>query len=366
VASCPPELDVALAAYQEKPPEPRPRIFSPPAGSNAFSLARLGLRMPQKGMCTCGYETWKKACPRCHNDWPSLYEQTDSLTIAFVGAKSSGKSHYIAVLIHQLMNSVGAHFNAALNAVDDPTRQRYTTEFRRYIYENRVTIPPTLLQKNAPLIYRITFPGPLKWMPRAVTLVFFDTAGENLDSMDIIRVDNRYLAAADAVLVLLDPLQIPYVRDRVAEEQLPDQHTHPQDIVERLIQTMREHRGISPRRRIPVPVALTFSKLDAVQSLFDLSAPLHKKSPHNGFLDLDDVESVSDCIRAHVSGWMGSGLDQTVQNAFSKYRYFGVSALGHAPDAAGNLGDGVAPRRVEDPFLWLMYELKVIHGRHTA
>ena len=364
VASCAPEPDLILAAYEEKTPEPRPRVFSATATGNP--LVRLGLRMPQKGMCKCGYETWKKTCPRCHNDWPSLYEQTDSLTIAFVGAKSSGKSHYIAVLIHQLMNSVGARFNAALNAVDDRTRQRYTTEFRHYIYDNRVTIPPTLPKKNAPLIYRITFPGALKWFPRVVSLVFFDTAGENLDNLDVIRVDNRYLAEADAVLMLLDPLQIPSVRDHVPDHLLPEQHTHPQDIVERVIQIMREQRGISPRMQIPVPVALTFSKIDAVRPLFDRSAPLHRGSPHSGFLDLTDVEAVSDCVRTHVSQWMGSGLDQTIQKAFSQYGYFGVSALGRPPDAAGNLGDGVAPHRVEDPFLWLLYELKVIHGRETA
>ncbi|MDQ3917130.1 MAG: hypothetical protein M3348_01390, partial [Acidobacteriota bacterium] len=57
------------------------------------------------------------------------------------------------------------------------------------------------------------------------------------------------------------------------------------------------------------------------------------------------------------------GLDNFLQHNFHDYSFFGLSALGSQPDAQGRLSSGVAPFRVEDPLLWILYRLGIVPGQ---
>lgn len=362
-ARCPPEEDKELAAYRRLNPAPRMgRLFS--------AKGRWG-RAPGLAVCHCGVKTSKLICPHCHNELPSQFGSTDVHTIALIGAKEAGKSHYIAVLINELTNRVGMNFNASLNALDDETIRRYNQDFRRYVYVDRVTIPPTNsartnLNVRYPLTYRFSIKRrgllPLDGL-RVSSLVFFDTAGEDLDHIDLMSTETKYLANADGIIFLLDPLQIPAVRHLVdSSTQLPTENTEPQHIIGRAVRLIREMRQM-PSGTIKTPVALAFSKIDAVRSLFEPGSPVHQASLHDGRFDVADAQRVHDNMRAYLSQWVGSGLDIFLQHNFANYSYFGLSALGSPPDTQGRLPSGVAPFRVEDPLLWILYQLGVVPGR---
>jgi hypothetical protein len=47
---------------------------------------------------------------------------------------------------------------------------------------------------------------------------------------------------------------------------------------------------------------------------------------------------------------------------FNCHRYFAVSPLGKAPTKDGRI-EGISPLRVEDPLLWLFYQLKIIEAK---
>src|SRR6185295_19622207 len=91
---CAPEEDRALGDYQ--------RLLTPPKLQRVFSPANGWLRSSSEATCSCGMKTTKLVCPNCHNDLPSQFGTTDSFTIALIGAKEAGKSHFVAVLIHEL------------------------------------------------------------------------------------------------------------------------------------------------------------------------------------------------------------------------------------------------------------------------
>jgi hypothetical protein len=70
---------------------------------------------------------------------------------------------------------------------------------------------------------------------------------------------------------------------------------------------------------------------------------------------------VHDYVRALLDDWEGSSIDQTLRHNYSRYRYFGLSALGASPTADRRVSTGVVqPYRVADPFLWLLSEFGAI------
>jgi double-GTPase-like protein len=364
-AQCPPEPDSLLAAYQ--------RLSVPPKLGRVFSATTGLWRRPSVVACQCGVKTSKLICPCCHNDLPSQFGSTAVHTIALIGAKESGKSHYIAVLVNELTNRVGMAFNASLNALDEQTIRRYRQDFRRWIYVDRVTIPPTVTarQQGSSVRYPLTYRFSIKlrrWLPfnglKVSSLVFFDTAGEDLDHIDQMSTETKYLANSDGIIFLLDPLQIPAVRHLLTKSAtLPQENTDPQDIVGRAATLIRQMSGLSPTEKIKTPVALAFSKIDVVRPLFEPGSPVHQASSHNGQFDIVDGQQMSENMRAYLSQWIGPGLDLFMQHNFENYSYFGISALGAQPDTQGRLASGVAPFRVEDPLLWILFRLGLVQGR---
>jgi hypothetical protein len=328
-------------------------------------------KAPQMALCSCGTRTIRQVCPHCHNSLPSQYGETSSKTIALIGSKEAGKSHYIAVLINELNNRIGKKFKASLNAMDDRTIKRYKERFRRYIYEDRVTIPPTdtsRVDKNYPLIYRLSLEARrfgLFSALQASSLVFFDTAGEDLNDIDVMSTETKYLANSDGILFLLDPLQIPAVRHQLNGVPLPGENTDPQEIIGRAADLIRQFRGRKPTDKIKTPCAVAFSKIDAVRPIFEPGSPVQRSSNHDGFLDLNDVQQVNDSMRAHLAQWVGTGFDSFLENSFENFSYFGLSALGASPDVGGRISMGAAPFRIEDPLLWILYQLNIISGRRS-
>jgi hypothetical protein len=355
--ACPQELDEEMGRFLGTAAAPARRAFVPLSGF-------LDVQVRRSAACSCGYETRLKLCPHCHNEWPASLESTDNVIIAIIGAKDVGKSQYVAVLINELMHNFGVRFSASLNAVDDRTRDRYAIDFRRYVYEEKTVVPSTQVRRVYPLIYRLAFEeGTFYKSLRVVTLVFFDTAGENFATTSALNAHNRYMAKASGILFLLDPLQIPAVQGRLTGiRKFPLERTNPIDVISRTDEVIRTVLDLDIHKKINIPVALAFSKLDAVRPILPAGSVAYKDSRHEGHFDLSDFEQMNETMRSHVAQWVGGGLEQLLKQRFSNYAYFGVSALGGAPDDQGRIPGGVAPFRVEDPFLWLLYRLHVISG----
>lgn len=360
---CPLEEDHELARYKRLTAERLPRVF--PVKRPMFGDINFGV-------CSCGTKTTKRVCQHCHNELPGQFGTTDSFTIALIGAKEVGKSNYIAVLIHELMNRVGQQFNWSLSAIDEQTRRRYRNDFGRYLYERREVVPTTdsarvRMDVRYPLAYRLVLEQRRLGLfshRRATSLVFFDTAGEDMKCIDVMSTEAKYIANSDGLIFLLDPLQIQSVRDRLANQiQLPQEAHDPQEILECVDDLVRRMRNIKPPVKIDTPVAVAFSKIDAVRPLIDPGSPIHHASLHAGRFDVADADVMNANMRSHVAEWGGACIDRFLYNNFATYSYFGLSALGTSPDA-GRLPMGVSPFRVEDPFLWMLHRFGVIPGGH--
>lgn len=338
-AGCPETPDEKYAAFTRRPAEPRPPVFAADG------------RRPRATCPACGLESSQRVCPACHSHLPGSYCDAASRIVALVGAKGAGKSTYIAVLVHELQNRVGDELEASLVECDDRTRRRYREEFYGPLFDAKRLLPVTQSaagRLNHPLIYTLTRGRTRRrWGDNpALTLVLFDNAGEDFASEDSVERHLRYLGAADAVIFLVDSLELP--------------GDAAQDVIGRVTEMLRAQHGMPAGRPLPVPIGLALTKIDAVRSRLPAQSPLHQPRPQSGALDLADREAVHEEIRALLEAWQARGLDRFLEHNYRRYGLFALSALGNVP-AGGTVNPlGIQPYRVEDPLLWLLHEFGML------
>ena len=355
--------DSVFAAARDMP-------VSPQMG-NAFHLASKGGFLGRKNRyveCNeCSKVTSKRLCPECHYELSHDAGFVDDYTIAIVGGPDTGKGHYIATLIHRLQNDVGTNFGFGLIMLGDETRERYRTLYFEPLFYRRELLAATRsasvdITIKHPMIFRLTYRLGRRMI--AVNMSFFDTAGEDMINKDAMASDARYISSADGIIFLLDPLQIDAVRQTLPEDILPrrDPRADPAYIVDRLREVFEEQRKLSPTQKVKTPIAFTLSKMDALLPIIDSSTLLKQTGPHFGYLDKGDSDSVGTEIWNYIQTWMGPMFNNKLGTAFQEFHYFGVSSLGHTPDSKGKLAS-ISPVRVEDPFLWILYKLKLIKAK---
>lgn len=315
-----------------------------------------------------------KICPKCGEELPLNIGNVKNYPIAIIGAKETGKSNYVAVLINQLKNEIGRSFNCALMACGDKTLNRYRTDFYDPLYRNRTCVRGSDAGDVEPLIYSLIFQRKNSLLNRifggffgvvndAVSLTFFDTAGENLNSLASMQTFNRYLYHSAGIILLLDPLQLPTVRDELnGKIKLPEENTDVNTILNRTIEIIRTGSGLTNlNKKIKIPLAIAFTKIDAVEDLLDPSSCLKNDSTHikKGVFDKIDFEDENNEMQSLVENWLGEGLYQLVSTQFTTFAFFGLSALGSNPDIDNKI-PRFRPFRVADPFLWILAQEKII------
>jgi hypothetical protein len=321
---------------------------------------RFGMAFaPKQGQpvrCDCGSPTYP-VCPTCHSRLPQLYTDSRSRSMALIGTKASGKSHFVTVVLHELDHRVGPRMNGSLMLLDEYTRARMTHELLPRLYDQQVVLEATRsaatdVVTRLPLAARLTL-GAGK-ATRHSNLIFFDAAGEDLQSLTTLEREARYVTQSDGVIVLVDPLQIPTIRDELqGSTELPETSQDAKTMLTRVAALMREARGIPSGKPIDVPIALVVSKLDAIRALLPENHPALMSTESNGTYDRTAAQNINDTVRADLAAWLGDGFDRFVQENYSNVGHFAVSALGSTP-IGGQLSRGVSPHRVEDPVLWML------------
>lgn len=309
----------------------------------------------------CGSETTTRICPACHSQLPVHFGKVRSRLIALVGAKESGKTVFMTVLVHELMHRVGDRLNAAISGADDNTRHAFAERYEQPLYRGSKLLGTTKSGNQAPLVFRFTTESrrPLgTGGPQHTLLSFFDTAGEDLRSQSSVEENVRYLAAADGIVLLLDPLQMRGARGLAAPGTLPKPGTardDPATVLENITDLVLATGGRKPNELITKPLAVVFTKMDALAHDLKETSPLRRPPAESPYFDDEDSQEVHTEIQRLLTRWEGSRIDQLVRLHYRRYRYFGVSALGETPTADNRISPrGIRPYRVTDPFMWIL------------
>lgn len=328
---------------------------------------------PHSSNCPVCYKASDtRLCPECHFELSHDIGQIPQRIIAVVGGRHTGKSHYIAAVISALRNEVGENLKLAVRLLGDETQIRWEQDFYRPLFERKNVLSATQpgladARVKVPLALRFTSHGGL--VKQIFNVSIFDSSGEDMTTTRTLTVQAGSLAHADGIVFMIDPLQLDSVCQQLFNRNATgvDPQAHPERILERLIELFERRHGLHLLSRfgvgnkINVPIAIAVSKIDTLASIIDPSSPLNMAGEHHNALNLTDAQSVSTEVSRYLRKWVGANFCNNIESSFSHFQYFGVSSLGHQPDAQHPVV--TSPLRVEDPFLWLLYKTNLIKGK---
>ena len=331
----------------------------------AFPRTQHVVERPTKnGKCDlCEREVQRRLCPFCHNVLPQGIEEVEGITIAVIGPKKVGKSVLITVLVDFMKKTFAKEFDTSLLAADSNTSQK-TQENYDWMFEKKQTPAGTTsglsnVDIRRPLVYFLKF---IK-SKRTISLVFFDTAGEDMDNEDTMLAVNKYIGKATGIIFLVDPLQIPYVKKRIKDvENLPREETNMSATLGSACNIIRTIRNMKQNKMINTPLAVVFTKCDVlirdprdgedptVVLGSDSSLMVERKK---GVYDQSNFDQVSEEIRNYIDVITEGEFTQVVKGHFTECKYFAISALGSNPPST-LIEKKISPFRIEDPIIWLL------------
>ena len=317
-----------------------------------------------KGRCMkCKAARKSVFCSVLNKEIPSDFLNGQNFSVALLGAKASGKSNYIGVLVNEIKKKMTSSFNCTLSlAASEESKEYYDNHYYKPLFKHGRVVDATSQDDIPPLIFPLRFLDSKNRITKVAALSFYDTAGENLDSTDQMLITNQYISNANGIILLLDPLQIPSIRKKLEGKiPLPPENTDVTEVLSRIVQNIRDVKNI--KGTIKTPLALAFTKIDALEQ-FDIlkeDSCLREESEHlkRGVFVKTDFESVNIEIRDLLENWLDSELIQLMKN-FESCAFFGVSSLGGVPNGIKLANDSILPRRVLDPLLWLLAKNKYI------
>jgi Double-GTPase 2 len=307
----------------------------------------------------CAEMTWFRVCPRCHHRLPADFERVPSRMVAVVGARDSGKTAMLTVLIKELDGRVGDRLGLTVWPADEETRREYAA-YKQVIYSDN-SVPygtrPLGTQGTirAPMVFAVAARRKGRRRAKRTLLSFFDTAGEDLRTKESVERNAQYLRSADAILLLLDPLQTEGGREGLVGDggmnASPDEAF---SVLQRITELIQGGRYVL---RVRKPLAIALSKVDLFWARLGPVSPLRRPEPElDGFATTDGAAVQSEVQRL-LRDWDGRKIQDFVAANYTRFHYFGFSALGHTPADRQLTGAGVRPYRVVDPFVWLLTQL---------
>lgn len=364
-------------------------INAPKKGKKCFDIPMTRKNtLPNSAECPeCKQKTYKMVCPSCHNPLPESTLTGRNMIISIVGSRDTGKSHFIGVIINELINRISVKFGGAMEAFDD-TMKRYEDNFGRRLYVDLQKLDLTqsseLNVNNGayrPLIFTLNFKSKiiLKDVVDSFTFVFFDTAGEDLNDLDTMNTVNKYICKSAGIIFLLDPTKIPAVANQLDDKTIAQASsvdmrlaTGSDDIMGRISKLIRHDKNLKQTELIKMPVAAVFSKFDVIESIVRSGNPgsiILNPSPHCSAraFDLSDWHNVNTEIQSLLRGWNADSFMMQLEVNYKTYSYFTVSALGLNNNPREDSGIKTpAPHRIEDPLLWILKENGVIRSKTTS
>ena len=300
--------------------------------------------------CSCGHflpcavlskrDRLAPVCPKCNRDLAA--SNTKSFSIQVIGGDSAGKTAFISAFQHMYRANIDQEKCAIRGepkvAFDDV--ESMFEQGRPIPSSTSEVIPYTLLHQSG--------------VSAENSLVFYDIPDEVLLSEEYERNPLNF-GFSDGIVVIIDPLSVPSVRNECGRQDVADIDGFSQDTAESVvihfITKFSEISGRAARKMSDIPVAVLVAKSDirVVQNKIGPAtiAAAYRADPARY---QNDIEAAADEIcRNYLSDIGLANVLNNLDAVFSMVRCFPVSSIGHA----AKRGYPFEPYGVVEPIAWI-------------
>jgi len=336
-----------------------------------------------KALDAMGLPVNDMSCPHCRRKLPPSFLDLPQHIFSIVGAPSSGKSYYLAVLVKMLQTSLYKNFNTSFFDAD-PSENIRLTEMKNKLFsasssaeasiaktdlegDMYLEIPRMgrLVRMPKPFVFNV---APTERQEETVSVVYYDNAGEHFEPTrnSAESPGAQHIASASAIFFIFDPTYNLEFRRRLVghpDPQITDQRFDQQDTL--LAETnarVKNLLAIDFKQKITTPLAVIVNKMDVWQDLVG-GRDKFQNPVTPGRLDLRALDANSAIAR----NLLLEVAPQIVANAeaiSSNVRYFPVSSFGCSPERVGQDKAGrpifspnpekLNPVLIEVPTLWVL------------
>lgn len=264
---------------------------------------------------------------------PNDYFSVPSVTIGLLGPTMSMKSHFIAAVAHRLVEDGGLDLDDRTVITGIPATRTDATLYDEYFGLLDAHVP---VERTEPVIAgKSPIRSPLSLQMRVVSdrmmgvrrdgnLMLFDAPGEKLVNRAGQREVAPYLMSCSALVVFVDPLQIPSLRELISTTYDPEfrEMRYRAKIVNSAAVAIRDFEGLRFGELIDLPLFITISKADLLLDARGDSALREIRS-----VSRDEQSAIArDCLETHLRG-----LCTQAEHNFRSVSYSFTSATGCAP-----------------------------------
>ncbi len=328
-----------------------------------------------------------RSCPRCQKFLPYGFEIDPSFNIALVGNNISGKTHYLAALLHQLKNgelAQGGDVYVNFTPLNKEAEQKFyeydqrlfkerkgldnTPRYTQPIHQNKVAM-------MEPLIFRLEIGYQEQRQPirNVMNLVFYDISGEDISKPNVMSQFLWPISEAQGIIYVADPLQMENIVAGILAEQPSNQQAQNvqkilggmlkvHEVLDNIIQVFMRYNKLSSRNSVTTPIAIMLSKSDVLDTIAQKhhfqDAIFLKNGTYYGTTDPGDIATVNKDVQLLLRQFKEQRLIHASLR-FLHVSFFATSATGCAPSDTGKYLEykEVKPRRCLDPLIWLLWKL---------
>ena len=351
-----PVLDEYRAKFHMEPVGKLPVVLDPRDFREVNKVYHRGVLSSVKDKD--GNITARRICPFCHNDLPNNAGFEPSNIISFVGTPSMDTAVFFTSLVYTLKTVTPRNFSIFCTQVNNEIGRKFKHEYEDSLVECGFLPDPK--EKAPPFIFTFSFADDTK---PEINIAFFDP-------LDILEDDyykdiySAYKRNSSGIIFTIDPLQFGTISRKLQSANVLNSETYSPDPVD-IINDLTGDYTDKADKASNIPTAVVVTKTDLLESIKNDNEYFRPRSRfftnyvHKGSLNMDEIKNINDEADEFLKAACPN-LKNAVQRRFKDVGFFAVSALGADPSIINQKIAAISPRRVDEPFLWILYRLGYI------
>ena len=269
------------------------------------------------------------SCPETGEPIHQCIRENGIFTIGMVGARNSGKSFYIASLIKVLRDKLKP-FNCVVDTSIHEESEEELEDLYMAPFDGLRRLQATYAGVPKPILFSLKFLDKKGRVDHQFPVAIYDIAGEAFSYPEERLVG--YLKHCSALIYCIAPKELD------------------QEVNEWPIQAVANILQADSRKTIFTPTAFVLTKSDLIRDELPetVFCPDDSRYLTSGTLSERELNGVSEVVRQFILNALPDGWVLVSRIAqFNTKLFFAVSAMGEEAPTFN-------PRRVLDPFLWLI------------